>query len=193
MSTRDKILEIAYRTFAEKGYDRTSMGMIAEEIGITRPALYYHFSSKEDLLLATYETIDPLINISADRVLACRQVDCFREEFSALIASITDNLHDDEQRARFVATVESASGQIHAVTENAQAQYETACEMFGQVLKHGKSIGALSPHLDVEAAKQCLGIYIYGVGDIMLRGCKINLKPTRDMLLDALFAKTDSL
>ena len=65
MSTRDQILEIAYRAFAEKGYNHTSMGAIAEELGITRPALYYHFSSKEDLLLATYEMIDPLINVSA--------------------------------------------------------------------------------------------------------------------------------
>ena len=71
MSTRDQILEIAYRAFAEKGYNHTSMGAIAEELGITRPALYYHFSSKEDLLLATYEMIDPLINVSADEALGC--------------------------------------------------------------------------------------------------------------------------
>lgn len=72
MSTRDQILEIAYRAFAEKGYNHTSMGAIAEELGITRPALYYHFSSKEDLLLATYEMIDPLINVSADEALGAR-------------------------------------------------------------------------------------------------------------------------
>ena len=73
MSTRDQILEIAYRAFAEKGYNHTSMGAIAEELGITRPALYYHFSSKEDLLLATYEMNDPLINVSA-RLHGARRV-----------------------------------------------------------------------------------------------------------------------
>ena len=63
MSTRDQILEIAYRAFAEKGYNHTSMGAIAEELGITRPALYYHFSSKEDLLLATYAQLRAQSNI----------------------------------------------------------------------------------------------------------------------------------
>lgn len=111
MSTRDQILEIAYRAFAEKGYNHTSMGAIAEELGITRPALYYHFSSKEDLLLATYEMIDPLINVSADEALGCTEPAEFKQAFAALIASITSNLRNDEQRARFVATVESTSGQ----------------------------------------------------------------------------------
>lgn len=187
MSTRDQILEIAYRSFAEKGYERTSMGAIAEEIGITRPALYYHFSSKEDLLLATYEMIDPLVNISADRILACTDPDDFRKTFSALISNITSNLRDDEQRARFVATVESASRQVPAVTENAQAQYNDTCEIFGKALEHGKDIGALPADLNIKTAEQYLSIYIYGVGDIMLRGCKIDLDSTRGMLLKGLF------
>lgn len=94
MSTRDQILEIAYRAFAEKGYNHTSMGAIAEELGITRPALYYHFSSKEDLLLATYEMIDPLINVSADEALGCTEPAEFKQAFAALIASITSNLRN---------------------------------------------------------------------------------------------------
>lgn len=186
MSTRDQILEVAYRTFAEKGYNRTSMGAIAEEIGITRPALYYHFASKEDLLLATYETIDPLANVSIDGVLACTGVEDFQQELSALMSSITSNLRDDAQRARFVATVESAAGQIPAVTESAQAQYDATCNLFEKAIEHGKSIGAIDSALDTEAVTQYLSIYIYGVGDILLRGCKVNLEATRTIALRSL-------
>ena len=158
MSTRDQILEIAYRAFAEKGYNHTSMGAIAEELGITRPALYYHFSSKEDLLLATYEMIDPLINVSADEALGCTEPAEFKQAFAALIASITSNLRNDE-----------------------------TCAIFATALEHGKAIGAVSADMDIDAAKQYLGIFIYGIGDIMLRGCKINMKATRDMALKAIF------
>ncbi len=185
MSTRDQILEIAYRTFAEKGYSHTSMGAIAKEIGITRPALYYHFASKEDLLLATYKTIDPLDNVSADKVLACAEPEEFRREFSTLVSNITGNLRNDEQRARFVATVESAAGQVHAVMESARAQYDATRAVFEKAIEHGKSIGAIAPDLDADTTTQLLSIYIYGVGDIMLRGCKVDLESTREMVLKA--------
>ncbi|WP_310963662.1 TetR/AcrR family transcriptional regulator [Nocardioides terrisoli] len=50
--THDAILEAALRLFAEKGYDATSMREIAEALGISKPALYYHFDSKEDIVRA---------------------------------------------------------------------------------------------------------------------------------------------
>lgn len=49
-TTRERIPLVALRLFAEKGYDATSMREIAEQLGITKPALYYHFDSKEAIL-----------------------------------------------------------------------------------------------------------------------------------------------
>jgi AcrR family transcriptional regulator len=49
-TTRERIPVVALRLFAEKGYDATSMREIAEQLGITKPALYYHFDSKEAIL-----------------------------------------------------------------------------------------------------------------------------------------------
>lgn len=48
--TRDVILNKALELFADKGYDATSMREIAEQVGISKPALYYHFDSKEDIV-----------------------------------------------------------------------------------------------------------------------------------------------
>jgi AcrR family transcriptional regulator len=45
-----KILKSAASTFVREGYDATSMNHIAAEAGITKPGLYYHFKSKQDLL-----------------------------------------------------------------------------------------------------------------------------------------------
>ena len=36
--------------FIEQGYEKTSLREIAERVGVTKAALYYHFASKEELL-----------------------------------------------------------------------------------------------------------------------------------------------
>lgn len=50
-STRERILDIALELFTERGYDKTSLRDIAERLGTTKAALYYHFERKEDILL----------------------------------------------------------------------------------------------------------------------------------------------
>ena len=50
--TRERILDAALALFAAKGYEATSMREIAEQLGITKAALYYHFDSKADIVKA---------------------------------------------------------------------------------------------------------------------------------------------
>ena len=50
-ATRERILDIALELFTEHGYDKTSIRDIAERLGTTKAALYYHFKSKADILL----------------------------------------------------------------------------------------------------------------------------------------------
>jgi AcrR family transcriptional regulator len=50
--TRQQILETAQRLFAELGYDATSLQMIADEMGLTKAAVYYHFRAKSEILHA---------------------------------------------------------------------------------------------------------------------------------------------
>jgi AcrR family transcriptional regulator len=47
--TRQQILETAQRLFAEIGYDATSLQMIADEMGLTKAAVYYYFRAKSDI------------------------------------------------------------------------------------------------------------------------------------------------
>src|ERR1700741_5230228 len=48
--TRTRIQQVALELFAEQGYERTSLREIAERLGVTKAALYYHFKSKEDIV-----------------------------------------------------------------------------------------------------------------------------------------------
>lgn len=47
-----QLLDVAEEVFAENGYQDTTMELIAAEAGITKPVIYDHFGSKENLLVA---------------------------------------------------------------------------------------------------------------------------------------------
>jgi AcrR family transcriptional regulator len=52
---RKKIIDAAYGHFLRKGYHTTTMGEIAESLGVTKPALYQYFPGKEALYAAVAE------------------------------------------------------------------------------------------------------------------------------------------
>jgi AcrR family transcriptional regulator len=67
--TRQQILDTAQRLFTELGYDATSLQMIADEMGLTKAAVYYHFHAKRDILHAAMQPeiqrIEALLDESA--------------------------------------------------------------------------------------------------------------------------------
>ncbi|GAB4007350.1 TetR family transcriptional regulator [Glycomyces albus] len=55
-STRERIQQIAISLFSEMGYERTSLREIAERLGVTKAALYYHFKTKEDIAASFFDS-----------------------------------------------------------------------------------------------------------------------------------------
>ena len=55
--TVGKILEVSKRLFLEKGYDSTKIQDIADELGMTKGAIYHHFESKEEIMNKLGETM----------------------------------------------------------------------------------------------------------------------------------------
>jgi AcrR family transcriptional regulator len=55
--TADRILDAAEDIFAAKGYSATSLGDVADRVGIRSPSLYNHFKNKEALYEAVLERL----------------------------------------------------------------------------------------------------------------------------------------
>ncbi|MER8029174.1 TetR/AcrR family transcriptional regulator [Streptomyces bauhiniae] len=53
-NTRQRIQDVALELFAEQGYEKTSLREIAEHLDVTKAALYYHFKTKEEIIVSLF-------------------------------------------------------------------------------------------------------------------------------------------
>jgi AcrR family transcriptional regulator len=126
VSTRERILDVALDLFTEQGFDGTSMREIAERLHITKPSIYYHFASKEEILMAlhvrlhelvkpafaqltgqpvTLQVWDSLLDELVDQMVAQRKLFMMHERNQAAMEKLhrkdLDTEHDDiQQRLR---------------------------------------------------------------------------------------------
>ena len=56
-SREQQILDVAREMFSQRGYRDTSLQDIADQMGITRPAFYYYFRSKDEILWRLIENL----------------------------------------------------------------------------------------------------------------------------------------
>jgi len=95
---RSSILSEALRLFAENGFEGTSVQTIADAVGIKKPSLLYHFSSKDDLREAVIAKLLNHWTRELPRLLA--KVTSQYEGFAATIKSLAQYFTKDTNRAR---------------------------------------------------------------------------------------------
>jgi AcrR family transcriptional regulator len=79
-SRRDEILRRTAHVFLERGFEITSLVDVAQAVGISKAGLYYHFSSKQDLLAAIINYGHEVLELEFERQLAdsCSDEDALR-------------------------------------------------------------------------------------------------------------------
>ena len=67
---REGILQVAVGVFNEHGYDATSVGVLAERLGLSKSAIYHHFGSKSELLEVALDRALGALESARDEALA---------------------------------------------------------------------------------------------------------------------------
>lgn len=92
----EQIKRAALRLFASKGYDATSLDMIATEVGRKKPSLYTHFAGKEQLFLTVFhEAITEEIR-GLDEFYAAHRALPFEQTLLQLIETYKDRYMRDD-------------------------------------------------------------------------------------------------
>ncbi|CAM3653493.1 TetR/AcrR family transcriptional regulator [Kibdelosporangium persicum] len=64
--TKEKIQDVALELFGEQGYDKTSLREIAERLGVTKAALYYHFKTKEEIITSLLQAAGERLDVVSE-------------------------------------------------------------------------------------------------------------------------------
>src|SRR3954469_17783700 len=104
--TRRRIMSAALPVFDERGIAHTTMEHIAEAAGVTRGAIYWHFSGKQALLAAIREDIAiPLVDKADFALLSDRDADPLQRVERFLVDLISGI--DRDSRTRLACSVMS--------------------------------------------------------------------------------------
>lgn len=91
--TRAQIRAAALDLFAERGYDATSLREIADRLGVTKAAVYYHFRTKEEILASLFDDllagVDAILEWARAQEPGVERARGIVERYSALLGTET--------------------------------------------------------------------------------------------------------
>ncbi len=107
--TKARIQQVARELFARRGVQQTSLRDIADVLGITKPALYYHFDSRESLVSSI---VQPLLD---DMDAFIGEHEAARLEPRALLSEYFDLLHRNRELIAMLVRDLSTMGHLDLV------------------------------------------------------------------------------
>jgi AcrR family transcriptional regulator len=149
--TRDQILDVATRCFAQSGYDAVGVAEICRRAGVSKGAFYYHFESKQAVFLESLSRwLRDFQHALEATAAGARTVPERLLKMSRLMSRVFGA--GDSQTPMFLEfwTQASRDPTIRAATT---APYRSFQRFFADLIRQGVAEGTLAP-VDPEAAAQ---------------------------------------
>jgi AcrR family transcriptional regulator len=90
IATRQRLLDVAVALISQHGFAGTSLQMIADELGFTKAAIYYHFRTRDQLLIALMEPllqqIRQVVETAESQHTPRTQMDAMVQGFAGVVA-----------------------------------------------------------------------------------------------------------
>lgn len=192
LKTRHYLMSAALEVFYRQGITRSTLQEIAEEAGVTRGALYWHFKNKEDLFSAMFETFfaDILTRFNEQ---AINQADDVWQYLRDNLRAIMHNLQHDELHQKFCCVINvkcERTPHNQAIVQLAERYHEMLSNQIIAVVKIGHEQKKLPENIDLDLATLYLRTNLAGLIRIWADSdCAFNLLEASDSVIDtALYA-----
>ncbi len=100
LKTREDLLLSALDTFYDRGVGRASLNEIAQNAGVTRGALYWHFKNKEDLFDALFQHIFNQVNADLQNDILTDSPDLW-DNFHCCLLNMFERIQNNENHRKF--------------------------------------------------------------------------------------------
>lgn len=121
LKTREYLMLSALDTFYQKGVSRSSLNEIAQNAGVTRGALYWHFKNKEDLFDALFQHIFADINRGLEGDIQNGEIDIWSSLRTALYNAF-DRIENNDTHKKFCSI-------LHFKCEHTEQNQAIVCLM----------------------------------------------------------------
>jgi AcrR family transcriptional regulator len=147
MSRKEELSRQAARLFAEKGYHGTSIGDLADSMGVQKGSLYAHIARKQDLLYETMRSGAAAFHGALDSIPEdAAPADKIRLALRAHLRVVSEQL---EVATVFIQEWRYLDGERLAEVVGERRRYE---ERVRELFREGRDLGELRADLDVEGA-----------------------------------------
>ena len=162
--TRQQILKAALRVFSSKGYSDTRLEDVAQEAGVTRGAIYWHFENKEDLYLQFTEQLFEKYQRQIHQALAIdgSPLTKIRNLLKELFIMLED---DEEFRANYTMSLfgTTMTNKMRDQLNRFVAFMGKLGQTLGNLIQEGIEAGEVDPATNPFVAAVALVSYINGV------------------------------
>jgi AcrR family transcriptional regulator len=160
--TRVEILEAAIILFARRGFLATTMAELAKAIRMTPGALYWHFPTKEDLLLAAIDELHQrYLNEFVDLLAEHRKLGA-REQLVSFMNRTSQFLRYHREYGIFFGMVSAESAESNErVAEALREKLDIYVHVLAAIIRYGQKKKEFREDLDpMQTAHGMLGAYI---------------------------------
>ncbi|MFB1479179.1 TetR/AcrR family transcriptional regulator [Corallococcus sp. RDP092CA] len=160
--TRIEILEAAITLFARRGYLSTTMSDLAKAIRMTPGALYWHFPTKEDLLLAAIDELHQRYLMEFTPLLAERRTLSGREQLVFVVSRTSQFLRYHREYGIFFGMLSAESAEANdRVTEALREKISLYVSVLAGMIRYGQKRQEFRPEVDpVHMAHTMMGGYL---------------------------------
>ncbi len=152
VSRRDEILEVAAEVFAERGIKETTVRDIGEAAGILSGSLYYHFESKEQIVL---DLLLPSVQANYERLVSIAAESSGAEALAGLIRATVEVTAQHPHRSRILRHGPQVFGEFSSLEPVADIVRNTV-KLWFEVFEQGVETGEIRADIEPEIAVRAM-------------------------------------